>query len=246
MKKIGVNRNSQIVHENGTPLNMRELASLQGVDFGSSRGSAFQSTEKPYGERDTVRAETPDVSGAFKNLSIELRNTSTTAQKIVIFDGQGMLGDQIGLPTQNGVVTVQGNFGVNTLAQLKSLALGSAVDLHSYHMQGYVLSGGTPGNTGTGAPGTGQTETASDKIFLGNNFQLGKSDIAGVSPEVKQFTLSKETTGSTFDTTIRQSSKWRFIGGGFTGIIINLPALTGLVMNFDIAAYSNSKFMDAV
>jgi hypothetical protein len=246
MKKIGVNTRGQIVHQDGTPLSRQELANMQGVSFGGNRSSALQSTEKPYGERDTVRAETPDVAGALLNLSIELRNTSTTAQKIVIFDGQGMLGDQIGLPTQNGVVTVQGNFGVNTLAQLKSLALGSAVDLHSYHMQGYVLSGGTPGNTGTGAPGTGQTETASDKIFLGNNFQLGKSDIAGVSPQVKQFTLSKMTDGGTFDTTIRQSSKWRFIGGGFTGIIINLPALTGLVMNFDIAAYSNTKLMDVV
>jgi hypothetical protein len=134
--------------------------------------------------------------------------------------------------------------GVNTLAILKLLDM----KIGKAHLQGYSLSGGTPGdpaaNGGAGAVGTGQAQAKDGAIFLGNNFRLGEADIENQSPKTTNWNMSKGTDTGSFDTTLRLYPEFRFNGGIMTGIVIAIPALTRVVINFDILSYNKTKFMD--
>lgn len=211
---------------------------------------AVAQAEGAQGQQHYIRVEVPGFKDSDTNMyNLTLTNTSAVAQQIMVGDGGGFCAAGLGLPTVNAVNVITGSWGAGSLAQLKAGAIVGGFDTHVLHLQSGKLSGGTAGdpagNSGAGTPGTGQTLADNDSFFTsGGSIQTVEGSLLNNSPATSRLPLQMMTDSGTFSTYIRLLNDYRFIVGGYTGLLVTLPALTQLAMSFYVSAVGNGILMN--
>jgi hypothetical protein len=211
---------------------------------------AVTQAEGAHGQQQLVRVEVPGFKGSeFNMYNLTITNTSAVAQQVMVGDGGGFCAAGLGLPTVNAVNVISGSWGAGSLAQLKAGAIVGGFDTHVLHLQSASLSGGTPGdpagNGGAGTPGTGQTITDNDRFFTsGGSVQTVEGSLLNNSPATNRLPLQMMTDSGTFSTYIRLLNDYRYIFGGYTGLLVTLPGLTQLALSFYVSAIGNGALMN--
>lgn len=170
------------------------------------------------------RPQIQGINAGVFNLS--LKNNAAVAKEVIIGDGAGTIcaGKNIDCSTQFADIDIDGSFGTDSAAKLKSISSVVPLNVQGLHIEQIVGSGFFAGSAIRTAQGS----------F--NNTKLTEL------PVDTQFATSSNTQ----DKSIRNLSCFQFTFAPFTGLVIKIPAGATVNFTFNVTEVADVNIYETV
>lgn len=160
---------------------------------------------------------------------ITLNNTNGLPANFVIFDGLGLVADQLKVASVVPGVTVSGTFGSSTLSQLQTITKDKAVRLKEIWLQSATTGG-----------------VLNEAFFNSGYIKQCYASIAANTVVNDLIPVVNQVHQNTYQTSIREMKGFKILIDNLTGFELLLPALTQITIAFYIVSSEGTYNMNKI